>query len=484
MKKIIILLAVLALSASVFASEKRPSTEHKVYYQGTDYELNVYKIKGRKDGKTILIVGGIQGDEPGGFLSADLYSELKLEKGNLIVIPRANLKSIILYDRGPDGDMNRQFGDGKNENKMAKVVDVIKEVMAESDVFLNLHDGWGYHYPEHVDKWRNPKRFGQSIITDANEYKCQNGKTLDLKTPANEVLKNVNAMIHDEKYHLHYFNTKTHDTETKFKDMRKTATYYALRAFCIPAFGIESSKNLPTLEMKVLHHNYSVNEFMKYYGVIPEHPQVFLMKPKLQYSVIAVNGVPKIVDDGRTLHIEEDDQIEITHIESNYQRGLSSDVLGYGDLNDYRKKVTVKDSTRIVFRKDNKKMGTINVKVNGGSVKPLHNGNESRVVFIVKVNKKEYIVLNEQTLDVPEGAILRLGSVLSNTSYGKSIPVNFKGYVPKITSGNSGDDRGYKISMVRSNFMAKYSRYGKNRVFPIVASYRGKELGMFWVNIK
>ena len=38
----------------------------------------------------MLIIGGIQGDEPGGFLSADSYADIKLDKGNLIVIPRTN----------------------------------------------------------------------------------------------------------------------------------------------------------------------------------------------------------------------------------------------------------------------------------------------------------------------------------------------------------------------------------------------------------
>ena len=43
-----------------------------------------------------MLIGGIQGNEPGGFLSADLYADMSLEKGNLIVVPRANFNSIIL----------------------------------------------------------------------------------------------------------------------------------------------------------------------------------------------------------------------------------------------------------------------------------------------------------------------------------------------------------------------------------------------------
>ena len=55
-----------------------------------------------------MLIGGIQGNEPGGFLSADLYADMSLEKGNLIVVPRANFYSILLNKRGPHGDMNRK----------------------------------------------------------------------------------------------------------------------------------------------------------------------------------------------------------------------------------------------------------------------------------------------------------------------------------------------------------------------------------------
>ena len=65
-------------------------TIHDVYFKNTDYELNVYKIYGAEKGKTMMIIGGIQGDEPGGYIAADLYADMALKKGNLIVVPRAN----------------------------------------------------------------------------------------------------------------------------------------------------------------------------------------------------------------------------------------------------------------------------------------------------------------------------------------------------------------------------------------------------------
>lgn len=473
---LIVIITVITLS-SAYAVE-RPSTKHEVFFKGTDYELNIYRIYGRNDGKTMFIVGGIQGDEPGGFLSADLYSDLKLDRGNLIVIPRANFKSIILYDRGPDGDMNRRFLDEPEKDDMDRVVAIIKKLMSESDVFLNLHDGWGYHSPKYINKQRNPYRFGQSIITDADTFKCDDGTELELRTEATTVVAETNKKIGDEKYFMHYFNTKTEDSGTKFADMRKTATYYALRTFCLPSYGIESSKNLPTTEMKILHHNYAVNEFMKLYDIVPEAPTIFLEKPKLQYAVVTVNDEPKIVENGASIVVHQGDTVEVTHIEANYDRGVSCDVLGYGELNDYRKKVGLKTDSVIVFRKDNEKMGFINLKTK------KTNGNGHYFVFIIKHNGQKKLVLSGDTYEVKKGDEIELMSAFSDASCGHEYPINLKGYVPPTVVRNSGDDRGYTIPFVPANFMSKYSKNNDKRTYPAIVNYNGVEVGNIWFHIK
>jgi predicted deacylase len=140
--------------------------ENLVYFPNTPYELNVYKIYGKKPGKTLMLIGGIQGNEPGGFLSADLYADKSLLKGNLIVVPRANFYSILLNHRGAHGDMNRKFaGDHKRRSTDDRIVSILKKLIAESDYLLNLHDGSGYYYPQYISKWRNPRLFGQSIYS-------------------------------------------------------------------------------------------------------------------------------------------------------------------------------------------------------------------------------------------------------------------------------------------------------------------------------
>ena len=108
-RSLLLSLSIIFSACFVFPSQAFSKREHLVYFPNTAYELNIYKIFGKNPGKTLMLIGGIQGNEPGGFLSADLYADMSLEKGNLIVVPRANFNSIILNKRGPNGDMNRKF---------------------------------------------------------------------------------------------------------------------------------------------------------------------------------------------------------------------------------------------------------------------------------------------------------------------------------------------------------------------------------------
>ena len=105
-----VFLGIMILASSVWAGSSLGQIQEQVFLRNTDHELHVYRIFGEKPGKTIMLIGGIQGDEPGGYLTADLYAAVHLKKGNLIVVPRANFYSILLNQRqGLTGDMNRKF---------------------------------------------------------------------------------------------------------------------------------------------------------------------------------------------------------------------------------------------------------------------------------------------------------------------------------------------------------------------------------------
>ncbi len=471
----LILSAALVLFTSGRAAEvKRPSREYKVYFENTPNELGVYRLYGRFDGKTIFILGGIQGDEPGGYLSADLYPDLVLEKGNLIVVPRANFRSIILNNRGVNGDMNRRFDQQAPADIEDQIVTIIKQLMSESDLFLNLHDGSGFYRDTYVDEDHNPRKYGQSIIADASLL-IYGQDTLKLEEMARKVIARVNERIEIQEHKFHFMNTNTLDKNTQHAEQRKSATYYAVTNLHIPAFGIESSKSLNSLELKIRYHNYAINEFFKLMGIEPEHPAVLLEPPKLIYVLVSINGSEsKIVENEHTLELKAGDVLRVNHIEANYNRGISCDIVGLGTEQDFQKPVAIIRPTTIVVRRDNQVIGKIKIETLGEP--------PTAITYLIEVNNTPQKIGNEETLNVRRGDKIRIVDVYVPGTDAAQLEVNLKGYAP-LRSYNNGEDRDCLIDTQHLNWK-KYSVDGKGKKYPIVVSLGAQELTRAYVNIQ
>jgi hypothetical protein len=495
--------AVMADSGSFGSLNDR---QHLVFWEGTPQELEVYKIFGRQKGPTVMIIGGIQGDEPGGFLSADLYADLAMKRGNLIVVPRANFKSIIMFNRGPDGDMNRKFeGDLALDPDQGKV-EILKELMAESDLLLNLHDGSGYYRPRRESELAGPDRFGQCVIADAAVYTHpESGRVIPLEEYAQKVVAQVNRDIAEPLHKFHFFNTRTGADDSRHKEQRKSATYYALTQLGIPAFGVETSKQLPSLEMKIRQHNLAVNAFLDIFGLEVEQPRIVLDAPVMGYMVISVNDEPPIaVADGQTLLVNAGDIIEVAHIGANYDRGLSADVLGLGGFNDLRRPLAIAAPTAIVARKDHAGIGRVDIKLlppeqkgrsprleGAGRVKapkagtpvlaaaakapgqpgPRASGASPGQVeaFLIEVDGRATALKPDDQLEVMAGSLVKIVDLRSS---GGALPegmvMNLKGFVPPGKfQANDGEDRGFTADV--GQLMPAFSVGKKAQVYEINA---------------
>lgn len=461
--------------------------EHLVYFPNTAYELNIYKIFGKKPGKTLMLIGGIQGNEPGGFLSADLYADMSLEKGNLIVVPRANFNSIILNKRGANGDMNRKFTheDATTHSMEDKIVTILKKLISESDFLLNLHDGAGYYYPKYINKWRNPMRFGQSIIADCRVYKVPGtNRVIPLGEMAEKVIEEINPHIQNELYKFHFMDTRTEEKNSPHGEQKRSATYYALTRHHIPAFGVETSKFLPSIDLKVRYHNLVINAFKKLFDIIPESPGLNLDPPILKYLVVSINGRPPIVvKEQEILELKSGDEIKVTHIESNYERGLSLDILGYGGLNDYRKDFSVYRDTTLIVRKDNQKFAEIPIRMSKRSAdkKAIHPEPKKVDAFVIETGGRRLFIADGETLELVRGDRLKIMNVLPEQPASSGIEVNFKGFVgdPK---NNTGEDRGYVIDTGR-DLMRRFSLRKRGKTYEIIVSKDKAVLGRMLVRL-
>lgn len=482
---------VLGLSCSnVLAGQKI----HTVFFEGEENELHVYRIFGSKPGKTLLIVGGIQGDEPGGFLAADFYADAVLEKGNLIVVPRANFPSILKKERQINQDMNRKFMDDHTSNYEAKVVNVLKKLICESDCFLNLHEGSGFYSKTWISNDRNPKKFGQSIIADdafLEQGVASKSERVDLEKMALQVIHALNTAIDDKDQYFHFNNHNTSRPDTLHKEQRRSATYYALNVCKIPAFGIESAKSLP-LEQKVRQHVLAVSGFMDLLDIRPQTPGIDLKKPEMQYMIMSINGsIPVVVGKMQRLKIKSGDVIQVHDIVTNYERGLSVDVIGLGnEFNDMKKKLVITESTRIEARKDFYTCGSVFLDIDEasgsrdlGQFSLSESKKDDRIRYKLKVNGETRIVENYDRVRIKHGDQLVIVDIISGDIDPSEYVVNFKGFVGN-NSMNTGEDRGYVIDTGAGVLIPRYSLEKKGRQYHVVTTLEGQEVGKIYIDIQ
>lgn len=371
------------------------SLSRQRYFADSDHHLEVIRIKGKKPGLTLLIFGGIHGDEPGGYFSSEILCKVKLFKGNLIIVPRVNFPSIMLNRREVHGDMNRKFVPGeKPGDPDAEVVRVLKGLMKEADIFINQHDAYGFHREKYINKMYNQSRYGQSLIVDSgNFYSKKLGKQIPLAEMGKRIMARVNKRIKNPDHYFGFWDHNSVDRKTKHLEMRKSATYYALTTHSIPAFGLETSKDLPTLYHKVKHQLLVIEEIMREFGLEAEFPSSRVLHPILYWVEFLKNGKDVIRINGNTnLRLNPGDKISIKNIYSNYETGLSANILNWGSINDMDKEYEFKGNATIVIKKNHITMGKVYLRhYHSRSVKEITvdvNGRETRIPTWGKISVK------------------------------------------------------------------------------------------------
>ena len=240
--------------------------------------------KGKDDNNTLLVVGGIQGDEPGGFMAASLLStHYDIKKGSVWVVPNFNFYSIIKRGRGHFGDMNRKFANLSKKDPDYESIERMKKIIKSPTikVVVNLHDGSGFYRKRYIDKWHNPRRWGQATIID--QEKIEGIPYGNLREIANEVDNYINKRLIKKEHAFHTKNTKTRLKKTyEEKEMSKTLTFYAISQGKA-AFGNESSKSLP-VHQRVYYKLLALEKFMDIMGI--EYKRKFKLTPRELKRVI------------------------------------------------------------------------------------------------------------------------------------------------------------------------------------------------------
>ena len=229
------------------------------YAFSANLHYSLIKKESGKEGSTLLIVGGIHGDEPGGYFAPMLLARYyKIESGNLWIVPNLNFDSIVKNSRGINGDINRKFAKIETKDKDFDTVAEVKKLILNPkvDLTLNLHDGQGFYRDRQIDKNFNPKAWGQATIID--QQQISNAKYGNLAEIAKKVNQETNVDLIED---VHEFNVKNTNTKSQDKAMQQSLTYFSITNNK-PAFAIETSKNITQLSHKVFYQLKTIEKFM------------------------------------------------------------------------------------------------------------------------------------------------------------------------------------------------------------------------------
>lgn len=415
-----------------------------LYANTKSMDFNFIK-KGIQDDNTLLIVGGIQGDEPGAFMAASLIStHYKITKGSVWVVPNLNFYSIIKRSRGPFGDMNRKFASLSSTDPDYNSIQRIKNYIKAPEVklVLNLHDGSGFYRKEYINWSFSPNRWGQSSIIDQSTVDVEYyGNLEDIST---QICEHVNKFLLRQRDAYRVKNTHTRMGD---KEMEKTLTYFAINNGKA-SFGNEASKALPLYE-RTYYHLLALEKYMEIMGIEFER--------KFDLEVVSIKDV-----------IEND--IFMTFYEDRIQLPL-------GEIRNVLRYFPTKKDGSLEFKPSNPLM-TIVKKKNSYDI---HYGN--RVLANLKPDYMEIEDSKDEVIIKVDGEDknIKIGSIVHVDSSFKIKPikdfrVNVIGFVKRGIKDESG------IDIQKNKILKRFSVDKKGNLFRVEFYKKDKFAGMVLIN--
>ena len=459
---------VLVLSVPAISHGGESGHRQFVFFKDTQYPLRVHFIQGDKPGPTIMIQGGIQGDEDAGFIAGQILSRTKVHAGNLIVVPRADVPSINMHQRQCNVDLNRRFDrdyDRYFEDRLARV---IKFLIGKCDGFIHLHEGSGFYHPTPIDRLRGPHRFGQSVIIDTAVFQDR----LFLADMAHKVLNRVNKNIVPSQWAFKLFNTQTFSPHTSYPEQQKSLSFYAVKELNIPAVAVEVSKNILDLDWKVRRQIEVVKAFLDEFGVSCTIPDIGPDEIRTWYDPlhrVRING--KHVEDGHVT-LQAYSPFSVSLSGPKHYDGLREYAVFTSERRDYNllgmEYIPLAPFKYLMLSVDGKIVKKIPVRWKG------HWGNNHTTVnpvFVYSLNNQMHCRPSGTVVDVFEGDYLVMDGIWNGRN---DEILNVKGFVSE-KRGNSGQDIENPVLIKKSNFMSKYLKEESNGcwLFRVVRETRG-----------
>ncbi|GAB6886571.1 hypothetical protein JCM13304A_00690 [Desulfothermus okinawensis JCM 13304] len=397
-----------------------------------------------------MVQGGIQGDEISGIITAETLVHSKVKKGNLIVVPRANVPSLLSYLRGINVDLNRRFDKYYNKFYEDHLARAIKLVASFSDGLVHLHEGSGFYSSVYIDELRNPERYGQSFIIDTKNYR----NNILLGYTAKTAVSKLNQLIKNKNYLFKIFDMETISPTTRYPEQKKSFSYYTLTKLEKPAFAIEVSKDIKDTKWKTKIQLRACKFVLSELGVNVELSDVrnyFNSRENIIKKIkILLDG--EDVTNKKKLKLFPLSKFSLNTLNLNNEFGLAIGI-SYSNIRELNlltlNGIPHSKEKSVFLSIDGKKVKkwTINTYNKNRCIYPKNNN-----IFVCQVNNQLLFVPKGETLYAYEGDRLVLLGLLNGS--GDEV-INLKGYLTRAGK-NSGQDLYSDIILNKDFFISRY----------------------------
>lgn len=224
----------------------------------TRFETGIHVVEGTEPGPTVLVIGGIHGNEPAGSEAARAIANWTIQRGRIIVVPRANEPALMAnkrYTPGAEEDernLNRNFP--KNEEDTARgdmaphLWTLITDI--QPDWVLDLHEGFDFHEV-------NPESVGSSIIA------CDDP---EVRAMAERMLLTVDGLRSPEA--------------PSFSSLENPVAGSLVRSSCdrfdVKGMILETTTKDQPVAIRARQHRHMVHRLLDELGMEPSNPDTFL----------------------------------------------------------------------------------------------------------------------------------------------------------------------------------------------------------------
>jgi glutamine amidotransferase-like uncharacterized protein len=249
--------------------------------KGTTWETPYYEIRADATGPTVMIVGGVHGNEPAGAYAAEQIRHWSIGRGTLIVLPCANRPGRAANTRYlpnqpmSDRDLNRNFPSKSRPSLRGSMAAAIWELTlkVKPDWVLDLHEGYEFNVSH-----KPPKGKKRSVGTSLIYLRSEANRPL-----VNRLLKTVNQTITDK--------------DRRFVPLGRgpvegSWVRACLRELKIPGMILETTFKDQPLSLRARQHRLLVNEILDSLKMLEESQVPTLVDPAARKFTVGIFDGP------------------------------------------------------------------------------------------------------------------------------------------------------------------------------------------------